>query len=387
MKKLFLVLAVLIISLNAVNGFSQVSEQTKRTVRQFENKLNINETENVCPKSGITSSRNRSEFNPVTSNWKNCFGEVIYKNDEFYQGYFQNGQPSGLGKLTYSDTPRYYVGEFLDGLEHGYGVQKWNDGSIIYTGEWSNGKKWGKGFARLNEYSGNTLMTSDVVATCDCEWRNGEIINGVLTYLESGNVFEGSFEDRQPSKGKVTFKNGDIYKGEYIHWNLTGLGSLFLRIIIKANGVGTLEKADGTISEGTFKNGKLDGKGKKLNPDMSIQDGYFYDDEFLGSGEKGEQKYNSILDQEKKLKLEAQKKEQQRIDEENRAKAKKERKEKEEAKERARERQKRANIRNNCIIDLSKEVDMSIPSVERSVRDSCSEIADDPSWYERWKYE
>ena len=74
MKKLFLGIAVLIISVNAVDGFSQVSEQTKRSVRQFENKINFNEIENVCPKSGITSSENRSKYNPVTSDWDNCFG-------------------------------------------------------------------------------------------------------------------------------------------------------------------------------------------------------------------------------------------------------------------------------------------------------------------------
>ena len=312
---------------------------------------------------------------------------MIYENNEFYQGYFKGGsfgkygKPNGLGKLSSSTS--YYVGEFLDGLEHGYGEKKSNDGSILYRGEWSNGEKWGKGFARITAY--NDYIQEDT--TCDCEWRNGEIINGRLTYLESGNVFEGLFKEGQPSQGKVLFSNGDSFEGGIFFSELTIFEKMTYSVIDTEILIGTLEKANGVVYKGMFEDGKLTGMGKQLNPDMSIQDGHFYDGEFLGSGKKGEQKYNSILDQEKKIKLEAQEKEQQRIAKENRAKEEKERKEKEKAEERARERQKRANIRNNCIIDLSKEVDMTGSTVERSVRDTCSEIADDPSWYQRWKYE
>ena len=56
------------------------------------------------------------------------------------------------------------------------------------------------------------------------------------------------------------------------------------------------------------------------------------------------------------------------------------RKAKEEAK------QKYERIYNACLLDKSSDVDMQVSALRIAVEETCEAIAEEPSWYENWKY-
>ena len=57
-----------------------------------------------------------------------------------YQGQVKDGEPNGLGSLTYPDGSKY-VGEYKDGKLNGQGTSTWSDGRK-YVGEYKDGEMW-----------------------------------------------------------------------------------------------------------------------------------------------------------------------------------------------------------------------------------------------------
>ena len=115
--------------------------------------------------------------------WKMC-------SNGKYVGEIKNREPSGSGKLKWSNGAKY-VGEWKEGKEHGQGTCSYHDGRK-YVGEWENGKVHGQGkfiWSNGDKYEG--------------EWKKGE----------------------KHGQGTVTFSGGGKWIGEFRRvkpWNITG---------------------------------------------------------------------------------------------------------------------------------------------------------------------
>lgn len=70
--------------------------------------------------------------------------------------------------------------------------------------------------------------------------------------------------------GKLTFGNGEVYEGNFVHGRMTGEGK---RTFV-----------DGSSVEGNFTNGIINGKGKHTFPNGNFYEGDFKDGEMTGKG-------------------------------------------------------------------------------------------------------
>lgn len=123
---------------------------------------------------------------------------------------------------------------------------------------------------------------------------NGHIQTGKF-YFKDGTVYEGPFDSNWDfhGKGKMTWKSGDTYTGEFRHGEKTGQGvyrwkkggyleGYFEKFVIKK---GTRVFDDGSKYEGTFDNDeKYHGKGKYYYTDGCIYDGDWLHGERTGRG-------------------------------------------------------------------------------------------------------
>ena len=99
-----------------------------------------------------------------------------------YQGQCVNGQPNGVGEVTFNNGDRL-SGEFKKGRVSGKGT--WSSGSTgnSYTGSWSNGKRQGK---------------------------------GIYSWARSQQRYVGEWaDDKRHGQGKLTWSNGDRFEGEF----------------------------------------------------------------------------------------------------------------------------------------------------------------------------
>jgi len=82
---------------------------------------------------------------------RNIDGEMKWFNGDSgnevkYEGEIENGEPNGIGNITYHIGIKY-VGEWKDGRKHGQGTYT-QYGSLLYpdgrkyVGEYKNGKEW-----------------------------------------------------------------------------------------------------------------------------------------------------------------------------------------------------------------------------------------------------
>ena len=115
--------------------------------------------------------------------WKG-FGEK--STNPKYQGHVENGEPSGLGVLTFPDGSRF-VGEYKDGKKNGQGIFTFSWGGK-YVGSWKNGKvnSQSQGTLTLSDGSkfvGENMLDEDMGITDidDKKW------NGIM-YDKNGNI-------------------------------------------------------------------------------------------------------------------------------------------------------------------------------------------------------
>lgn len=67
-----------------------------------------------------------------------------YSNGNMYEGKFDEGQRSGLGRFIWARTSEKYEGEWKHDERHGYGVHVWHDGTK-YQGQFRLNKMEGNG--------------------------------------------------------------------------------------------------------------------------------------------------------------------------------------------------------------------------------------------------
>ena len=162
------------------------------------------------------------------------------------------------------------------------------------------------------------------------ECVSGNCINGQGTYtFASGSRYVGEFRDgKRNGQGTFTYASGDQYVGE--HRDDT------------RHSQGTYTFADGRIQAGIWRNG-----------------------EFVETLEQAKQ----------------------RALEKARAAMKAEAVAREQAEQAEQEQRRRDRIYNACLIDKSDGVDMSVRSLERAALQICEEIADNPSWLQKLRYD
>ena len=156
---------------------------------------------------------------------------TYYRNKHFtYTGSFKAGIIEGQGTAKYTNGVTY-TGEWKNNTRHGQGTLVDNKGNK-FTGQFINGKQ-GQGVVTKAKTKAQTKVKTKGCVTGNC--KNG---SGKLRY-KNGDVYEGNFKDTyRHGKGSYAWKSGGKFVGEWI----------------KDDGVkGTYEYKNGNIYTGDFK--------------------------------------------------------------------------------------------------------------------------------------
>lgn len=189
---------------------------------------------------------------------RECFGIYYFINGNIYEGFFDNDNMDGRGRII-STEGFVYEGDFQNNTASGYGKCLFEDGTL-YKGNWVNNKKQGIGeenYPDGSSYVGNfvngkkngrgKLMFQDG-NSYEGEFWNNEIKGEGLYKFEDGRVFIGHFfNNKMNGYGIFKWPNGTKYYGHYKN--------------NKKNGFGAFSWVDGRKYEGFWKDGKQDGFG------------------------------------------------------------------------------------------------------------------------------
>ncbi len=236
----------------------------------------------------VTDSKGESGSNyKVSGEGFNCFysvtnisgaspKEMIWERKEadsavcFESAHFKRADT--LGELNFQDGSKYY-GNLDNGVPHGEGTITSKDGSTS-SGMFVLGKKNGsfkEVLADGSRYEGGYL--DDV--------RAGQ---GKLTWLD-GLIFEGIFSAGMPSSGTITYKDGSKYVGSVHNYMRNGNGTLYFSGI-QSVGIWKDDRREGQFSEsladgsryvGEYSNDVRSGHGRLVQSDGSVMEGTFKD--------------------------------------------------------------------------------------------------------------
>ncbi len=169
--------------------------------------------------------------------------DVSLRGKYIYQGNFVKSKYSGLGKISY-EKGNWKEGEWLNGqFIKGNVKLSFEDGSY-YEGEIKNSQKNGKG--KYIDTKGNVF---EGVFTEDKFTGTGKLVNADWSY-------EGEIVLNEPKgKGVKIFKNGDTLSGNWNEYGFNGIG--------KRREASVENSDEFYYSEGTWKNGQLNGEGTR----------------------------------------------------------------------------------------------------------------------------
>ena len=88
--------------------------------------------------SHIFAAEYKCNLNASIDTWHECIGNVNYKKDQKYQGFFRFGKPDGVGVATFSNGYKY-IGEFKKGEYNGIGAITDKNEKILQGGLWESG--------------------------------------------------------------------------------------------------------------------------------------------------------------------------------------------------------------------------------------------------------
>lgn len=155
---------------------------------------------------------------------------------------------------------RIYSGEWNKaGKMHGIGTVLDSDGSKI-VGIFQNGQLNGKG----------RKIDSNGIAI-EGEFRDGQLDGEAKMTRKDGAKFEGNYENGVlTGKGKEQWQDGMEYEGEYLDGKRHGLGLLRTKDGVyegsfrlgKIHGKGVFKFGNGNVYKGKWKDNKMHGKGK-----------------------------------------------------------------------------------------------------------------------------
>ena len=195
-----------------------------------------------------------------------------------YEGGFHRGMKQGYGMLrtrlvegSGGTVSAVYVGEFLGGVRHGRGCLE-VERTWRYEGQWRDNVREGKGKC---EYADGSVYEG--------EWANdvwdgkGKATSSEQARGVCGDAvpveYEGSFKDgREEGKGIAKYGDGSVYTGDF-------LGGL-------RHGSGTLRgMPGGRVYEGEWKEGQKSGQGRESDGDKGwVYVGMFLDGVRHGNG-------------------------------------------------------------------------------------------------------
>jgi len=271
-------------------------------------------------------------------------GEYIFSGGR-YKGDFRKGQYHGYGECTWEDG-RVYKGEWMEGMAHGQGVVIDGIGRILHEGEWSHDEPVQDGTMPSDNSSTTSGPTKSqfenaIVGTLlpvvneqlkDARGRPGTFRGTVLRGMPHGvgfmvysdevelfMTYQGFWDMGEWQEGRVEYKNGDYYHGDFMndqrdgkgeyHWSdsrqyhgewredrrhgqgkfLYPNGDLFEGQFLEGarQGQGRFEFSDGSVFEGNFKKGQFHGKGcKYVHKDGRVYQGEFSDGLRNGTGKE-----------------------------------------------------------------------------------------------------
>lgn len=107
----------------------------------------------------------------VSGNCENGYGTSLWKNDDVYEGPFNNKKQHGKGVYTWANGDKY-VGYYKNGIIHGKGISTTTDGRQ-YIGQFKDNVWHGQGMLTLpngNKYTGqfnegSTCMDKELLHT------------------------------------------------------------------------------------------------------------------------------------------------------------------------------------------------------------------------------
>lgn len=183
--------------------------------------------------SSSTASASSSQANPAVQTVTNQSITVSAGEKGTYTGQWENGKPSGQGKMVV-ENGGIYEGNWENGLRSGQGTFTFANGAK-YEGNWKNDVRTGQGkliYTDGTVYEGN--------------WKNNKRNGQGKCIYSNGNTYEGNWEnDNMNGHGKYIWKSGNFYEGDFVDG--------------KFNGQGTVTYTDGTTKSGTWKDNEFVG--------------------------------------------------------------------------------------------------------------------------------
>lgn len=201
---------------------------------------------------------------------KHGLGKMTFKSKDIYTGHFENGVISGDGKMTYANGDTYlgnwkqgkfdgvgqyhfsngdsYKGSFVNGYFSGFGKFTEADGSY-YEGQWLENKKNGKGVTFKNGQISNVYYKHNILVDENISENSTEttVIQDNSKKFENDILINCNDEYCHNVKGKLTYKDGSVFTGEFING--------------KGEGMGSCKYANGDFYEGGWKNHAPHGQG------------------------------------------------------------------------------------------------------------------------------
>ncbi|CBH15672.1 MORN repeat containing protein [Trypanosoma brucei gambiense DAL972] len=203
-------------------------------------------------------------------------GEGYYQgcNGSMYRGSWKGDRQVGHGIALEGETGTQYEGLFLLGKLESYGTSR--SAEDIYEGTWLDGKRQGVGVASFPD--GTVLR---------CLWHQGASQDGFVHYrYNNGDVYEGDWSNGgRCGSGTLRYADGSVYVGEWRNDKPHGCGCFTDACGVTHVGEwcsgtqkdvrGKIQFIDGSMYEGDVCNRRPHGKGRLCYPDGTVFDGTF----------------------------------------------------------------------------------------------------------------
>lgn len=212
-------------------------------------------------------------------------GRLTWPDGAWYEGPFKCNHVEGYGMKCFPDGS-FYEGEFTDGEFEGQGMFHWPDGTE-FEGLWSSSEIVGPGCHRFPSGTTITGTFADCGASGEGEkqWTNGCIYNGILKQNRVDEYGTLKWPDGRCYIGQL--HDGTLHGEGTLSWTDRAAEckyqGLFACNVFEGHGI--LEWSTGSRYEGHFHKGLYHGEGTFIWPERrSIYKGQWIHGELCGKG-------------------------------------------------------------------------------------------------------
>jgi hypothetical protein len=228
----------------------------------------------------IFDTENFNKYN--NDEYKKIFRYCVdFKKNKYFGGE-SNKRRNWIGKMIY-DSGDIYEGYWKNHKKHGFGIMRYVNGNI-YRGSWEYDKKIGFGKMQFKEHP-------DFISF-EGEWDNDKFIKGKVVY-KNGEIYDGDFiNEVKDGFGKLLYKKGQSYEGQWKNNKRDGegtyifeSGSVYIGQWVggERHGHGILNYNGGNIYQGNWANSEKHGYGEMEYENGNIYKGN-WNDERYGQG-------------------------------------------------------------------------------------------------------